>query len=127
MTKSPVYQIDVSVESEYIEDQSSAALNRYVFAYTVLIRNSGTIGAKLISRHWIINNANGETQEVQGLGVVGEQPHLQPGEAFQYSSGTIMETPVGSMQGSYTMIADDDHEFKANIAPFTLSVPHALH
>ena len=87
----------------------------------------GDVAAKLLTRHWIITNADGKEEEVKGKGVVGEQPHLQPGDGFQYSSGTIIETPVGSMHGSYQMLADDGEKFEAVIAPFTLSMPHTLH
>lgn len=121
------YQIDVNVKTKYIEEQSDAINNRYVFAYTINITNNGDIAAKLISRHWIITDATGNVQEVKGMGVVGEQPYLQPGESFEYTSGTVMETPVGSMEGSYQLVADDDTEFEAQIPAFSLSTPHALH
>ena len=98
-----------------------------MFAYTITIRNEGTVPARLLSRHWIITDANGKVQEVVGDGVVGEQPHLEPGEGFRYSSGAILETPVGSMQGRYRMVADDGEHFDAPIAPFTLAVPGLLH
>jgi len=127
MNKAEKYNIQVDVSTNYLEEQSSEPAKRFVFSYTITIRNTGNIAARLISRHWIITNANGETQEVQGLGVVGEQPYLQPGEEFRYSSGSVLETPVGTMEGSYTLIADDKLEFKTPIPPFTLSVPHTLH
>jgi len=127
MSEEPIYQIDVDVSTNFIEEHSSEAENRYVFSYTITIKNTGNQAARLISRHWIITNADGQVQEVQGLGVVGEQPHLRPGEAFQYSSGSVLETPFGTMEGSYTLIADDKSEFKAPIPPFSLSVPHTLH
>jgi len=120
------YNIKVSVDSQYIGAESNPEANRYVFAYTVNIINNGTIGAKLISRHWIITDANNRTQEVKGKGVIGEQPYLKPGESFTYTSGTMMETPVGSMQGSYQMVANDKHEFDAEIEPFTLALPKIL-
>lgn len=120
-------QIEVDVETSYIEEQSAPDQNRYVFAYTVTIRNEGTEPAKLLTRHWIINDANGNVQEVHGEGVVGEQPYLRPGESFRYTSGTVIETPVGSMQGSYQMITDDGKPFDASIPAFTLSLPHTLH
>jgi ApaG protein len=120
------YNVTVDVETNYISDQSDPDNQRYVFAYTITIRNEGTIGAKLISRHWVITDANNKVQEVEGEGVVGEQPHLQPGEGFRYTSGTVIETPVGSMQGEYYMEADDGESFEAPIAPFTLSIPHAV-
>lgn len=119
--------INVDVETNYIEEQSSPDEARFVFAYTITIRNTGKLAAKLLTRHWIINDANGKVQEVHGEGVVGEQPYLRPGESFEYTSGTIIETPVGSMEGSYQMITDDGLAFDANIPVFTLSRPNALH
>ncbi len=126
-TNENTYNIEVAVDTTYILEQSAPELNRYVFAYTITIRNEGSMPAKLLNRHWIITDAMGNIQEVKGVGVVGEQPHLKPGEGFQYTSGTVLETPVGSMEGSYQMKADDGTEFNANIPAFTLSVPHALH
>lgn len=120
------YNINVTVDSQYIEAESNPEANRFVFAYTVHIENQGDIGAKLISRHWIITDANNRTQEVKGKGVIGEQPYLKPGESFEYTSGTMMETPVGSMQGSYQMVANDEHTFDALIKPFTLALPKIL-
>jgi ApaG protein len=117
----------VEVETSYIPEQSEPAQNRYVFSYTITIRNFGKIPARLLSRHWVITDANGKVDEVRGEGVVGEQPHLKPGEGFRYTSGTVIETPIGSMQGSYHMLADDGSEFDAPIKAFSLSVPHALH
>lgn len=119
--------IDVDVKTQYIEEQSSPEENRFVFSYTITIRNTGSLAAKLLTRHWIINDANGNVQEVHGEGVVGEQPYLQPDESFEYTSGTVIETPVGSMEGSYQMITDDGLAFDANIPAFTLSQPNALH
>jgi len=127
MNETAKYDIQVDVSTNYLEEQSSEPAKRFVFSYTITIKNIGNIAARLISRHWIITNANGEIQEVQGLGVVGEQPYLQPGEEFRYSSGSVLETPVGTMEGSYTLIADDKLEFKTPIPPFTLSAPHTLH
>ena len=127
MTTPEPYNIEVDVETSYIEDQSAPDLNRYVFAYTITIRNEGNLAAKLLTRHWIINDANGNVQEVHGEGVVGEQPYLKPGESFQYTSGTVIETPVGCMEGSYQMISDDGTPFNAEIPAFTLSLPHKLH
>ncbi len=121
------YNIQVEVDTAYIEDQSDPDNERYVFAYTITIRNEGAVAAKLLTRHWIITDANGKTQEVRGEGVVGEQPHLKPQEGFQYTSGTVLETPVGSMRGSYQMIGDDGANFDAEIPAFTLSVPRILH
>ena len=121
------YKIDVEVETQYIEEQSLPDEDRYVFAYTITIRNNGTLPAKLINRHWVITDGDGKTQEVRGEGVVGEQPHIGPGDYFRYTSGTVLDTPVGTMQGSYQMIADDGREFEAIIPVFTLSLPHTLH
>ena len=127
MTSSTTYNTTVSVETQYIPEQSDPDNEKYVFAYTITIKNEGTVPAKLLTRHWIITNADGKTQEVRGEGVVGEQPYLQPGEGFKYTSGTMLETPVGTMHGSYHMLADDGQEFDCPIKPFTLSVPHTLH
>lgn len=127
MSQRQPYDVKVDVETEYVADQSSPEANRYVFAYTITIRNEGTVPTKLLTRHWIITDANGKVQEVRGDGVVGKQPHLRPGEGFQYTSGTLLETPVGSMHGSYQMLADDGTQFDAAISPFTLSLPNALH
>ena len=127
MNETSSYRVRVEVESMYVEAQSAPEHGRYVFAYTVTIRNEGDVSAKLMTRHWIITDANGKVQEVRGEGVVGEQPYLRPGEGFQYTSGTMIETPVGSMRGSYQMIADDGVEFDAEIPTFTLSVPRTLH
>ena len=121
------YQIEVTVKTTYIPEQSDPEQQRYVFAYTVQMANTGKVAATLLTRKWIITNARGEKHEVQGVGVVGEQPHLKPGETFEYTSGTVLETPVGSMEGSYQMIAEDDTHFESLIAPFSLSVPHSLH
>lgn len=121
------YKIKVLVEPLYIEDQSAPDENRYVFAYTVNIRNVGQAAAKLVSRHWIITDANGKIQEVKGQGVVGEQPYLRPGETFQYTSGAVLDTAVGTMRGSYQMLGDDGLRFNAEIPAFTLSVPRTLH
>ena len=121
------YDISVSSETLYIPEQSSPEDSRYVFAYTMTIKNTGMMAAQLLRRHWIITDANGKVQEVKGDGVIGEQPHILPGESHQYSSASVLETPVGCMQGTYEMIADDGVEFKANIPVFNLSLPNALH
>ncbi|MGD8558306.1 MAG: Co2+/Mg2+ efflux protein ApaG [Gammaproteobacteria bacterium] len=121
------YNIEIDVETSYLEEQSAPDMNRYVFAYTITIRNEGNQPAKLLTRHWIINDANGNVQEVHGEGVVGEQPYLKPGESFQYTSGTVIETPVGSMEGSYQMLSEDGTPFDADIPAFTLSLPNKLH
>lgn len=118
--------IRIQVATQYVDDQSEPESDRYVFAYTITISNDGDIAAQLISRHWIITDANGKVQEVIGDGVVGEQPYLNPGEAFEYSSGAVLETPVGAMQGLYRMEADGGFNFDAQIPPFTLAVPGTL-
>jgi ApaG protein len=127
MKEKPHYNTRIDVETQYIPEQSDPEQQRYVFSYTITISNLGDIAAKLLTRHWIITNADGKQEEVKGKGVVGEQPHLQPGDGFQYTSGTILETPVGSMHGSYQMLADDGERFDAIITPFTLSMPNTLH
>jgi len=118
--------ISIDVETNYIESQSDPDNNRYIFSYTITIKNMGEYPAKLLTRHWLITDANGKTQEVRGDGVVGEQPHLGPNEGFQYTSGTILETPVGSMRGSYQMVTDEGTQFDAAIPTFTLSIPRIL-
>jgi ApaG protein len=120
------YRIRVDVETSYLEDQSDPRERKFVFAYTITLRNEGRVPAKLLTRHWIITDANGKVQEVRGDGVVGEQPHLKPGQGFRYSSGAMIETPVGAMQGSYQMVADDGARFDAPIAPFRLAMPGIL-
>ena len=120
------YCIRVEVETAYLPEQSEPDDARFVFAYTITIRNDGQQPAKLLTRHWLITDSNGKTQEVRGDGVVGEQPHLKPGQGFRYSSGAVLETPVGAMQGSYQMIADDGAHFEAPIAPFRLAMPGVL-
>ena len=111
------------MQTTFDRDQSDPDQNRYVFAYTITIRNDGSIPARLLARHWRITDGNGKVREVRGDGVVGEQPHLSPGQGFRYSSGAIIDTPVGSMQGSYRMLADNGDRFDAPIPPFTLAVP----
>ncbi|MDP1757452.1 MAG: Co2+/Mg2+ efflux protein ApaG [Pseudohongiella sp.] len=127
MAEGKKYHISINVNTAYLADQSDPASDRYVFAYTITIANTGTVSAQLISRHWIITDAENVTQEVKGLGVVGEQPLLQPGESFEYTSGTAMATPVGTMHGSYQMVAEDGIKFEAEIPKFTLSMPRVLH
>lgn len=117
----------VEVVTNYVAEQSEPDIGRFVFAYTITISNLGSIPARLLSRHWIITDANGKVQEVQGDGVVGEQPHLNPGEQFRYSSGAVLETPVGAMQGLYHMETDSGASFDTPIPPFTLAVPGLLH
>jgi ApaG protein len=121
------HQIDVEVKANYIDGQSKPEVNRYVFAYTVTITNTGTVPARLMTRHWIITDGNEKVQEVRGPGVVGEQPYLTPGTSFEYTSGTVLETPYGSMRGSYQMVGDDGVEFDAEIPAFVLSTPRVLH
>jgi ApaG protein len=121
------YRIEVSAQAFYLGDQSSPEEDQYVFAYRITITNTGTVSAQLISRHWIITDGNGEEQEVRGLGVVGEHPELAPGESFEYTSGCSLPTPVGSMRGSYQMVAADGENFEAPIAEFGLAVPNVLH
>ena len=127
MAESTKYEINVTTQVEFIPEQSSEEQDRFVFAYTITISNTGTVPAKLLTRHWLITDANGEIQEVRGEGVVGAQPHLKPGQSFRYTSGTVIGTPVGSMQGSYQMVADNGEEFDAPIAPFSLAVPGLVH
>ena len=119
----PANKIRVEVETSYVDEQSDPNERRYVFSYTITIRNEGVVPARLLTRHWIITDANGKVQEVRGDGVVGEQPHLKPGQGFRYSSGAVLETPVGAMQGSYEMIDDDGQRFDAPIEPFRLAMP----
>ncbi len=119
--------IKVDVETRYIEEQSNPEQNYYVFAYTITIRNKGRQRAKLLTRHWIITDSNQKVQEVRGDGVVGEQPELRPGEQFVYTSGTMLETSVGTMRGSYEMLAEDGSRFDAPIEEFILSTPRVLH
>lgn len=126
-TIDPRYRVTVDVSSMFIAEQSRPEDNHYVFAYTVTIRNAGALPARLLTRHWLITDGHGKVQEVRGDGVVGEQPHLGPGESFRYTSGAMLETPVGSMQGSYQMRADDGTRFDAPIATFSLCVPHVRH
>jgi ApaG protein len=127
MADSARYAIQVNVKADYLGDQSNPQDDRYVFAYTVTIENLGSESARLMSRHWIIADANGKIQEVRGKGVVGEQPYLRPGESFRYTSGTVIGTPIGSMHGNYEMRADDGQLFEAQIPPFSLAAPGSLH
>jgi len=120
------HKIRVEVSTSYLDEQSSPSEQRYVFSYTITIRNEGQRAAKLLTRHWIITDANGRVKEVRGEGVVGEQPHLEPGQGFRYSSGAVLETPVGTMEGSYQMVDADGQHFDAPIAPFRLAIPGIL-
>jgi ApaG protein len=127
MAQEKRYGIDVSAATQYLADQSDEGAGRYVFAYTITLRNAGSVAAQLVSRHWVITDAQGLVQEVRGLGVVGAQPLLKPGESFEYTSGTSIATPVGTMKGEYQMVAEDGTRFDAPIPEFTLSVPRVLH
>ena len=127
MAESKKYEIQVGTASVYLPDQSDEDSERYVFAYTITITNTGTVPAQLISRHWIITDAANQVQEVRGLGVVGEQPLLRPGESFEYTSGTSLATPIGTMRGSYQMVAEDGTKFDAPVAEFALTMPRVLH
>jgi len=127
MNEADLNKIRVDVETRYIEDQSNPEQNYYVFAYTITIQNKGKQSAQLLTRHWVITDSNQKTQEVRGDGVVGEQPLLKPGEQFVYTSGTMLETEIGTMKGSYQMLADDGSHFDATIDEFVLSTPRVLH
>jgi ApaG protein len=119
--------LKVDVKTMYLQDHSQPDADRYTFAYTVTMRNTGTVAAKLLGRRWIITDANGKMVEVVGEGVVGEHPYLRPGEAFEYTSAATIETPVGTMHGSYQLLADDGMPFEAPIAAFSLAIPRTLH
>jgi len=121
------YRIEVSPMPQFIPEQSDPENDRYIFAYTITIRNIGEVPAQLVSRHWIITDGHNEVQEVRGLGVVGKQPLLQPGESFQYTSGSSLTTPIGTMKGTYQMVAEDGTHFEAEIPEFVLATPRALH
>jgi len=121
-----LYKIDISVATEYLEYQSMPNMNKYAFSYKVTIKNLGKIPVKLISRHWVITDANENIEEVKGLGVIGEQPRLKTNEFFTYTSGTIISTPIGTMHGTYQMIADNGYQFDAEIPLFSLKVPKIL-
>ncbi len=127
MAEARKYQIRVEVTTRYLPDQSDPDGGRYVFSYAITITNVGTVAAQLISRHWLITDSDGRVQEVRGLGVVGNQPFLRPGETFEYASGCAIETPVGTMKGSYQMVAEDGTQFEAPIDEFVLSMPRTLH
>jgi ApaG protein len=127
MGEAKKYEIRIEVTSQYLPEQSHPEEGRFVFVYTIAISNVGTVPAQLISRHWIITDAEEQVQEVRGLGVVGHQPLLNPGEKFEYSSGCALATPVGTMKGSYQMVAEDGTQFEAPVAEFMLSMPRTLH
>lgn len=121
------YLFDINVDTCFLDDQSAPEEGRFVFAYTIHIRNGGSVPARLLGRHWLITDGNGKVQEVVGEGVVGEQPWLRPGEGFEYTSGAVLETDIGTMRGSYDILADDGTRFAAPIPPFTLAIPRTLH
>ena len=127
MEKNNPHDIDIQTQVNYLPEQSDEAGNRFVFSYTITITNTGSTPAKLISRHWIITDANNHVQEVRGQGVVGEQPLLKPNQGFEYTSGTVLTTQVGTMRGTYLMQTDDGSEFEVEIPQFVLSVPRVLH
>ena len=127
MPDSSPYQIEIVPIAHFIPDQSDPEAPRYVFAYTITIRNTGSLPAQLISRHWLITDGNNEVQEVRGLGVVGKQPLLQPGESFEYTSGSSLTTPIGTMKGTYQMVGEDGTRFDAEIPEFVLAAPGMLH
>ena len=125
--RSNAYQLAIDVDTRFLDDQSAPEEDRYVFAYTIHIRNQGRVPARLLGRHWLITDGNGKVREVVGEGVVGEQPWLRPGEGFEYTSGAVLETDIGTMRGSYDVLADDGTRFAAPIPAFTLSIPRTLH
>jgi ApaG protein len=127
MAESKKYEIEVAVVMQYLPDQSDPDAERYFFAYTITVTNIGSVAAQLISRHWVITDAVGKVEEVRGLGVVGHQPLLKPGESFEYSSGCPLATPVGTMSGSYQMVAEDGTRFEALVPEFVLAMPRTLH
>jgi ApaG protein len=121
------YELSVAVQTRYLPEQSDPERRQFAFAYTITVRNAGQVAAQLIARHWIITDSEEVVQEVKGLGVVGHQPLLQPGEQFQYTSGAVLATPVGTMRGSYFCVAEDGFRFDAPVAEFTLQMPRTLH
>lgn len=127
MAESKRYEFKITSIATFLDDQSDVDNDRYVFAYTITITNTGSVAAQLISRHWVITDASDKVQEVKGLGVIGEQPLLKPGESFEYTSGSSLDTPVGTMRGSYQMVAEDGTKFDAPIPEFALSMPRVLH
>jgi len=127
MAHEKLYDVAVSAATRYLAEQSDEDAGRYVFAYTITLRNAGSVAAQLVSRHWVITDSQGLVQEVRGAGVVGAQPLLKPGESFEYTSGTAIATPVGTMRGEYQMVAEDGTRFEAPIPEFTLAVPRVLH
>ena len=127
MPDEPAYALEIQARAQFLDDQSKPEDDRYVFAYTIRIRNLGRLPAQLVARRWVITDANGRVEEVRGEGVVGEQPRLEPGEQFVYTSGATLPTAVGTMEGSYDMLGDAGTRFDAPIPPFTLAAPRTLH
>ncbi len=127
MAEAKKHEIAIEVETQYLPEQSEPDEDRYFFAYSITVTNTGSLPAQLISRHWIITDAEGKVEEVRGLGVVGQQPLLKPGESFEYSSGCPLATPVGTMKGSYQMVAEDGTRFEALVPEFVLAMPRTLH
>ena len=127
MDETADYSLEIQIATQFLDEESIPEQDRYVFAYTIRIRNLGRLPAQLLARHWIITDGNGRTEEVHGDGVVGEQPRLEPGEQFTYTSGATLPTAVGTMEGSYDMVGDDGTRFAAPIPPFTLAAPRTLH
>ena len=127
MSESTPYRVQVTAVAEYVAEQSRPQDDHFVFAYHITVLNTGSVRSQLLARHWVITDGNGKVEEVRGEGVVGEQPRLEPGEAFTYTSGAVLQTAVGTMEGSYRMSGDDGTEFDAPIPPFTLAVPRTLH
>ncbi len=127
MAEAKKYAVEVRVQTQYLPEQSEPTAGRHAFSYSIALVNTGTVAAQLISRHWCITDADGMLQEVRGLGVVGQQPLLEPGQRFEYSSGCVLATPVGTMKGSYQMTAEDGVQFEAEIPEFLLSMPRILH
>ena len=127
MNETADYSLEIQIATQFLDEESAPDDDRYVFAYTIRIRNLGRLPAQLVARHWLITDANGRTEEVHGDGVIGEQPRLEPGEQFTYTSGATLPTAVGTMEGSYDMLGDDGTRFDAPIPPFTLAAPRTLH
>lgn len=127
MNENNLHNFDVKVETTYIPSESDPDSARFIFAYTITIMNKGDVPAQLLTRHWVITDSNGKVQEVKGEGVVGEQPYIKPGQGFQYTSGTMLETPFGVMQGTYQMVGENGDAFDAEVKPFTLATPQVLH
>ena len=127
MDDTPAYTLEIQIATRFLPEESAPEDDRYVFAYTIRIRNLGQRAAQLLDRHWVITDGNGHVEEVRGEGVVGEQPRIEPGDQFTYTSGAVLETAVGTMEGSYGMVGDDGTRFAAPIPPFTLAVPRTLH